>query len=480
MTDAPVPVDLLVCGSVVTMDGARSVHADGAVAVSGTDIVDVGPRDRLERRYAPRRRIDPADAFVLPGLIDGHTHTTQALVRGLIAGELPMIFRLYVPAMAALTPDEAALAATLCAAQLLRSGVTTVCEGAVGYAPEVEAAVLDALTACGIRVNIVRGSGDQGFHHAALYSQVEDRSWFARRAGEAEADLARTEALLARHDPRGSGLVSAGVCASSLPDFSTEYFVEADRLAQRYGAKLHVHLARDREEVEFCLAAFGRRPIEQLDSLGLISDRLVAAHCMLATEREIEMLRRGGAAVAHSPIECLNILNAVPGVQRMRASGIRLALGCDNAVNDIWENMRAVWLMQGTARGLPAYDAAHADEVEILAMASSEAASVLGLDGRIGSIEPGKAADLVVVDGSGAHFFPRQNPLAELLRYGTRNEVSTVIVNGRVVVDGGRHATVDLAGLRAAAEPVARRLAAIIEPRRYVPVTLPLRAGPGA
>lgn len=407
----------------------------------------------------------------MPGMIDGHTHTAQSLVRGLIANELPMIYRLYVPAMQALDPDSAALSAKLAAAQLLRSGVTTICEGAVGYPPEIEAAVIAAFQEAGIRSIVARGAGDQDFHHAALYSQVTESSSYRKREGAAARDLERTAALLAAYPSDGSAMVNAAVCASGLPDFSSEYFAAAAQLAETHDAKLHVHLARDREEVEFCMAAFGRRPIEQLHHLGHVTERLVAAHCMLATEGEIELMRAGGAALAHSPVECLNILNGIPAIQRFRAAGIKVSLGCDNAVNDMWETMRAVWLMQGATRGLPSYDAAHILETDVIAMATRESAQALGLGGNLGMLKAGMKADVVILDGSGAHMFPRQNLQAELMRYGTRAEVHTVLVDGKTVIAGGTHQTLDLEDMRAQTQEVAVRIRALVESRRYQPIT---------
>lgn len=468
---SPIHVSTLVKGTIVSLDDELGVINDGLVAVDGDTIVAVGRAADLEAGYTADRRIDLPHAVIMPGMIDGHTHTAQSLVRGLIANELPMIFRLYVPAMQALDPRGAALSAKLVAAQLLRGGVTTICEGAVGYAPEAEAAVIEAFEESGIRVMLSRGSGDQEFHHAALYSQITEKSWSRKREGEATADLERTRALLQRYPTDGSGQINIAICPSSLPDFSSQYFAEATALAEEFNAKMHVHLARDREEVEFCLATFGRRPIEQLDHLGHITERLVAAHCMLASETEIEMLRRGGASLAHSPIECLNILNAVPGIQRFRAAGIKVALGCDNAVNDMWETMRAVWLMQSTSRGLPSYDAAHVTETEILAMATREAADALGMGRHIGRIAPGMKADLTVLDGSGAHSFPRQSLLAELVRYGTRSEVSTVMVGGKIVLENGLHTTIDLDVLRTDTRSYAEHIQTLVEPRRYQPTS---------
>ena len=126
--NAPEAVDQIVSGTILTMDGARRVIADGAVAIRDGTIVAVGPAVEIDAAYtAPVRRGGP-DAIVLPGFLDCHTHATQALLRGLIAGELPMIYRLYLPADMALSPEEAHVAAKLCAAQLARSGVTLVCD----------------------------------------------------------------------------------------------------------------------------------------------------------------------------------------------------------------------------------------------------------------------------------------------------------------------------------------------------------------
>lgn len=467
---APLQIDTLVKGTIVSLDEETGVIDAGALAIRGDRIVEVGTAADIEPRYAARQVIDIPEAIVMPGMIDGHTHTAQSLVRGLIANELPMIYRLYVPAMQALDPESAGLSAKLAAAQLLRSGVTTICEGAVGYPPEIEAAVIAAFEEAGIRSVVARGAGDQDFHHAALYSQVTETSSYRKREGEAARDLDRTAALLATYPTDGSAMVNIAVCASGLPDFSSEYFAAAAELAKVHDAKLHVHLARDREEVEFCMAAFGRRPIEHLDHLGHVNDRLVAAHCMLATEGEIELMRAGRAALAHSPVECLNILNAIPAIQRFRAAGIKVSLGCDNAINDMWETMRAVWLMQGATRGLPSYDAAHILETDVIAMATSESAEALGLGRHVGTLKAGMKADVVILDGTAAHMFPRQNLQAELMRYATRAEVHTVLVDGRTVIKGGAHETLNLDEMRSQTQEVAARIRALVEARRYQPV----------
>jgi 5-methylthioadenosine/S-adenosylhomocysteine deaminase len=132
----PVAVTTLLKGTIISLDDEIGIIESGAVVVDGDTILAVGTAADIATRYTATKVADVPDAIIMPGMIDGHTHTAQSLVRGLIANELPMIFRLYVPAMQALDVRGAGLSAKLAAAQLLRSGVTTICEGAVGYSPE--------------------------------------------------------------------------------------------------------------------------------------------------------------------------------------------------------------------------------------------------------------------------------------------------------------------------------------------------------
>jgi 5-methylthioadenosine/S-adenosylhomocysteine deaminase len=461
-------VELIVEGRVVTMDAARRVIPDGAVAVRGGRIVALGARDEVRAAYRATRVIAPAGAIVVPGFIDSHTHCTQCFVRSLTSGELPMIPRIYNPAQRAVTPEMARVTMRLLAAQLLRAGITTLCEGTLN--PDHEDALVSAIEETGIRCVMARGAADQDFHHAALYSQIRDRSWVKARDGEAERDLARTEAFLARHPARGDGLVRGAVNASSLLGFSERYFRDGAAIARKHDATMQVHIARDREEVELCLSVWGRRPVERLHDLGVIDERLVAVHAVLASETEIELLAKGGAALAHSPVECVANLNAIPNIPRFRAAGIRVALGCDNQANDMFVAMRAAWLIHGAKWGLPAYDPEFLSAADLLAMATCEAAQVLRLDDLAGSLEIGKAADLVVIDGAAPHLLSMQQLSSDLVRYGTRGEVLHTIVAGRVLYDRGEFPTIDIAQLARDAGAGAEHTRAVVEGRRYRPL----------
>ena len=458
-------VDYIVTGCVVTMNSDGDILADGAIAIGGTTIEAIGPRSDILREFASTQQLGGSRAIVIPGMLDCHTHCTACFTRSLAAGELPMIPRLYNPGQRCHTPAEAKSAVRLIAAQLLRSGVTTVCEGSL--IPPQEEAMLEALEEVGIRCCFARGTPDQDFHHAALYEQVRKKSWVRPRPSEAERDLARTDELLRRYPPRGRQLIRGAVTASALPGFSQAYFAQASALAKQHDASVHVHVDRDREEVELSMSIWGCRPIERLAEMGVVDERLVAIHAVLATKREIDIL-------AHSPIEAVCNLNAIPNLQLFRTAGIDVGLGCDNQANDMFENMRAVWLVQGAAWGVPNYDAESLTPVEILSMATCEGARSLRIDDIVGSLEAGKAADLVVLNSDAPHLMSMQDVVAEVVRYATRAEITEVMVNGRLLLDDQRLTTIDLSTLSREADAAGRHVRETLLPRRYRP--MPTRA----
>jgi 5-methylthioadenosine/S-adenosylhomocysteine deaminase len=467
-TDRPRPIDLVVLGRVITMNPRRDVVEDGAVAIAGRDIVAVGPRPTVLRTYEPARLLGGARAIVIPGMIDAHTHCAQAFVRALTAGELPMIPRIYVPAMRALSPEQAQAAVRLMIAQFLRAGITTVCEGTAIL--DHEEVTLAAFEEAGIRCCFARGTPDQDFAHASLYTQHTARSSTRMRPGEADADLARTEALLRRYPSHGPGRIRAAINTSAVLNFSEAYLCQAAHLARAHGTTMHVHVARDREEVEFVLAVWGRRPIERLADLNVLDAHLVAAHAVLATGSEIDLLGTGGSALTHAPVECVHNLNAVPDVQRFRRAGVRVGLGCDGQGNDMLATMRAALLVHGALWGIPRYEPDYLAAGDVFAMATIDAAGVLRWDDRVGSLEAGKAADLVILDGDAPHLMATQDPVTDLVRFGSRAEITQVMVDGRLLFDGGSYPTLDLTRIEAEARAGVAHVRAAVADRRYRPL----------
>ena len=461
-------VDAIVLGRVVTLNRARDVLLDGAVAIAGGNIVAVGPREEVLRSSQARQTIGGPRAIVLPGMIDTHTHCTQCFVRALTANELPMIPRVYVPAQRSLSPAQAHATVRLIAAQLIRAGVTTLCDGTVIGAHEE--ATLAALEEVGIRACVARGAPDQDFMHAALYSQLSERSSVTPRPGEAEAELTRTAAFLARYPTRGAGLIRGAVNVSALPSFSETSSVSPLRWRERTTPPSRCTWRATARRWSSRSRCGGAGPSSGWPTWVSSIAHLVAVHAVLASGPEIDLLAKGRRRADPLPHGVRVQPECHPDVQRFRNAGIPVGLGCDNQGNDMLATMRATLLIQGAVWGIPRYEPDYLTADDVLEMSTIEAARVLRWDDRIGSLEAGKAADVTVLDGDAPHLVPTQDLVTEIVRFATRAEVTHVMVNGRLLLDQGRHTTIDLEKLRAEAEAGAAHVHAMVAGRRYRPL----------
>ncbi len=401
-------VEILVEGTVVTMDAELRVIRDGAVAVDKGRIVEVGQAGDLRARFEAERTLGGPRRFVIPGLIDCHNHLAQALVRDYALEDLPNIYRIYIPCEMALDADDAAVCAEFGIAQLLRSGVTTVAE--TTFTEEHEDAISKTILSTGIRAAMARGQGDRISKLASNYEQVEEKSWYRDDSAKLDEDVARTEEFFRRWQSEGDGLIRPWVNNLGVPSCSDERFLRTKEIGERNGTGMMVHINRDREEVELAIALFGERPIEHLHRIGALGPGFVAIHAMLTTDREVEMLADAGAGVAHAPVVCTDIVSAVTKVPTMRAAGVVVGLGCDTVINDILKVMRIAFIMHAAETGTRMFDPFGVTTEDVFAMGTIDAARLLRWEHEIGSLEPGKAADVVVVDGDNVRLTPGLRP----------------------------------------------------------------------
>ena len=464
----PRAVDFVVTGTVVTADPERRVFGDGAVAVRGSTIVAVGPRAEVEAACSGGRRLGGPRDVVIPGLIDTHNHMAQALVRGMALEDLPNITRVYIPAEDVLGDDGLRTSSRVTMANLLRAGVTTTTD--TTCTTEHEEAVAETALEMGIRCALAVGQRDRTSRLASNYEQIEGRSEFSDDPALRADNIAHLEDFLTRWSERGRGLVRPYIHAPSVPSVSDEMFVAARELAERHDTMMMTHINRDREEIELCVSLFGRRPLEHLSHLGVLGPRFLAIHAMLTTARETRLLAEAGAKLSHAPVVCTDIVSAVTGIVGMRAAGVTVGLGCDTVINDILAVMRIAFFMQAQSAGIPLYDPIGFTTEDAFDMATIDGAKALMWDGRIGSLEVGKAADITVIDGENPRLSPRHNPVGSLVRYGVGTDVRSVLVDGRVVVDDGRVLTVDEEALLEEADEVADRVRDDLLPRRYWPL----------
>lgn len=427
-------VDLLVAnGILITVDDGRRILR-GSVAVSGDRISAIVPAG--ERLPEARHTIDASRHLVIPGLVNAHDHLRNLtpgvpLATGLRLDEyLKVLWTLQQH----MTPEDFRLGALLGSVKLLRDGCTTVIDHAYPYhRPGIDAALLEAYRASGIRWYYARGVMTKPF----------------RPLCESRRDaFARIEALLDAGVPSDRLMVAPVSFRQATPDD----YRAARRLADRRGLRLYTHIAETRAEVAQSLEAFGYRPVEHLDRLGFTGADVTLVHCVMLSARETSVLARTGTSVVHCPSNHMTLAKGLTQVPRLLARGVPVCLGLDGMDSMLLE-VRLEVLMQSLA----ALDPAAVAPETALRMATRHGARACGGEADFGSLEVGKKADLVTVAIGRLHSTPTLEPLHALVHTARASDVDTVVVDGRVAVEGGRVQGIDEDALAAEVQKTARR-----------------------
>jgi len=428
---------------VVTMDGGRRVIENGAVAVRADRIVGVGTLSDIERKFQARQRIRTPQALIAPGLINTHTHAAMSLFRG-IANDLRLqdwLEKYIFPAEAKNVNAEFVRWGTrLACLEMALGGTTTFTD--MYYFEDV---VAEAAKEAGLR-------GVLG--ETVLNFPAPD----AKTPQEA---LAFTERFIRRfqNDP----LITPAVAPHALYTNTDESLRSARALANRYSVPLLVHVSETKQENDDSVAKRGMSPVQVLQSLGMFDGRTLAAHCVWLDDADIKVLAGKGAGVAHCPSSNMMLASGVAPVMKMLAAGIAVGLGTDGPAgsnNDfnMFEELDLAAKLQKVATGDPrALPAAQA-----LEMATILAARALGMEKEIGSIEPGKRADLIGVRLDAPNAVPLYSVYPQMVYALKSGDVEQVMVNGRWIVRAGKMLTLDRATVLAEAEKYRRKVEASV------------------
>ena len=417
-------VSLLVSGGiVVTVDPANRVIPNGAVAIDGTDIVAVDTAENIAKQFRGRDTINASGQIILPGLINTHTHAAMVLYRGL-ADDLALsewLNKYIFPAEAkTVSPAFVRAGTRLAALEMIQSGTTTFAD--MYYFEEEVAA---ATKAAGLR-------GVLG--QTIIQFPVAD----AKTPADA---LVRAEAFIKsfKDDP----LITPAVAPHAMYTLDGPTLKAARDLSRRYKVPTLIHLAETRDEIQAAQERFKSSPVVYLDSLGFLGPGVLGAHGVWVSDADIAVLKARGVGVSHNPESNMKLASGTAPVPAYLRADVAIGLGTDGAASnndlDMFEAMRFAALLHKHAsvdpRALSARTA--------LEMATIRGARALGMDKRLGSLEPRKYADLITVSTAGARQTPMYDPLSHLVYVMRGDDVVNTIVNGQVLMRDRRVLTLD-------------------------------------
>jgi len=426
--------DLLITnGLVITMDAQNSIIENGAVTVVGDAIAAVGPADELSKTPA-RETIDARGGIVMPGLINTHTHAAMTLFRGL-ADDLPLAEWLnehIFPAEALLDADKVYAGALLGCTEMILSGTTCFCDMYL-----FEVAVARAAAAAGMRAVVGEVLYD---FPSPNYGPIEKGLDYTRRLIDAWRDDPLVSVAVEPHSPY--------LCAPDL-------LIEAANIARENRVPLVIHLSETRKEVDDVREKYGATPVGHLAQLGVLAPNLLACHCVVLSDEDIDLLAEHDVKVSHNPESNMKLASGIAPAAELIHRGICTGLGTDGCSSNNNLDLFAEMDMAAKLHKASSLDPTVMDAATVLRMATIDGARALGLDRVTGSLESGKKADIIVIDTNKPHLTPMYRPESHLVYTAGGSDVAATIVNGRVLMKDRQLLHLDLEKTMADARQIA-------------------------
>ena len=450
----------------ITVDERRRIVRDAAIAVVDGEIAAVGKTAAIEAGWRADTVTDASGMVGTPGFVDNHLHSSFQMARGLAdeANAQSFLFDHMYPYEGAMERDDVLASASLTAMEMLRHGVTCFVDPG-NYHPD---ATVEAVGAAGMRMVIARSSFDRtksvmGILPEAMIETTEDC-------------IARTAELMERFDGAYGGRVAVSASFRGLNNASDGLITGLKTLADEHGCLLQTHACFSYSTHDGCLAAFGAPEIERLEALGVLDERMLLVHSGWLEPHEVEIIARRGPTLVAAPSSSMHngYGNFVMGkLPELAALGVNVAIGSDHACSGITDMAQEMLLLAGGYKEARINPRVLPPE-QVVEMATINGARGAGLADRIGSIEVGKEADIVLFDTRFPEWQPLYNPVSNLVYAATGNSVSEVFVRGAHLVSGGRCVTIDEESVLREVAATAARIAGRLDMDRIVKLAWPV------
>jgi len=432
------PGSVLIKGAIiVTMDPRQRVIEGGSILVEDGVIKELkGPGSRGESR--PEAVIDAKGMAVIPGLIDTHLHLAQSLLRG-AADDLSLVdwlMKRVWPMQASFTEEDGRVSAELSMLEMIKSGTTSF----VG---------VDVVSRYGFE-GIARTVVKAGMRGALAKTIMDSPGYGTKRSimpeglvEDKDACIREAKAMIRKWNSAQDGLVKAWVAPRSLGGCSKGLYAEVADLAREQKTRVTMHLAEVKEDVNYAKKNFGLTPFGFIEKVGLAGPGSLFAHMVWLNDEDIRRAGRTMSNVAHCPSSNTKLASGIPRVPELIEAGANVGLGCDGApCNNSYDMVREMKLA-AVIQKARLLDPRTMPATTVLGMATMNGARAMGLDPKVGSIEVGKRADLVLIDLKKPHLVPYTDVVSNVIYSAMGSDVDTVLVDGRVILRKGRALTLD-------------------------------------
>lgn len=437
-TETRTPVDLLIHNAkILTLNDSDDIFSPGIVAIRNDEIVWVGPEDAWTDRFEPKERLDMAGGLIMPGLINAHTHAAMTCFRGL-ADDLPLSVWLnehIFPAERKINGDLVYKGTLLACAEMILGGITTFCDMYL-FENQVARAAREA-------------------HMRALVGEVL-YDFPSPNYGPPEQGLAFTRDLIQTW--QGDPLISVAVEPHAVYTCSPELLYACRDIAENFRVPMIIHLSESQDEVNQVRERYGLSPVDHLEQLKLLSSQLIADHCVVLTDTEMDILAERGVRVVHNNESNMKLANGVAPVAKLLERGVPVGLGTDGCASN--NNLDMLAEMDSVAKLHKVYrmDPTIMDAKTVVRLATRGGARVLGMEKQIGSLEPGKRADLIGLDLDKPHLTPMYNIYSHLVYAASAADVTLNVINGRVVMRNRQLLTLDVERVMAEVRAIAKKI----------------------